>query len=379
MMRDHEKTLKNISALPARDLWLLGDWENLAAISIGDIGQCRDAADRSAVALYAAIGRLQVGETGGVSELLQTALSGLSRVEVIQTLVASVFITLGRVAKYSGHTKRAKEYLSYASENMPVKEEVSWLRYLNESDRAERALAGCAESFRVAYVNKKVCFIHIPKTGGKSIHKSLLGDSVSWDALAYHKPIFSHRNRNNKYVFSSVRNPFSFYVSLYFFFLDYSHEIKNQMRFISSEFCFSDFLRIITDWRLLKDWGGKRGIKFSERDLYFIQSENDGMGLYTSNYVYMCYDNPSMARLPHADIFRLHDKHSALDAVIRLENLSEDFHGLMERWKIPVLPIGHINTSGHEEWSGYYKDDDMQLVIKKDWLLFKLYYPEYIH
>jgi len=64
--------------------------------------------------------------------------------------------------------------------------------------------------------------------------------------------------------------------------------------------------------------------------------------------------------------------------VIKLENLPEQFESLMKEWKIPTLKLEKLNSSSHQHWQEYYNKKTKELVLDKDWLIFKLYYPEFL-
>ena len=49
----------------------------------------------------------------------------------------------------------------------------------------------------------------------------------------------------------------------------------------------------------------------------------------------------------------------------------------MKSWKLPELKLEKLNESPHKTWQYYYENDSLKnIVIEKDWLFFKLYYPE---
>lgn len=222
------------------------------------------------------------------------------------------------------------------------------------------------------YIEKKVCFVHIPKTGGKSINRALYGLSQ-----AYHMHIRRHKFLTNPHKFSVIRNPLSFYVSLYHFFSQNRSEIKNPLRFISY-LSFPDFIYTITDYEKLKQWINENYIRPWHYDLAYIESRNKQIGLLSNYYLYLCCDDISILRFDAKSILEKHDKYFALDRVIKLENLPEQFESLMKEWKIPTLKLEKLNSSSHQHWQEYYNKKTKELVLDKDWLIFKLYYPEFL-
>ncbi|MBK1649867.1 hypothetical protein CKO36_15000 [Rhabdochromatium marinum] len=156
------------------------------------------------------------------------------------------------------------------------------------------------------------------------------------------------------------------------------NNIKNPLRYIASDVEFNVFLEIITDCGLFKQYLDAKKIKLWGRDRKFALAQNPEIGLLTFYFLYMCFNNNQMAILSPCKVFQLYPSQFSLDAVLRFESLERDFPALMSEWNIPVLPLEQLNASKHDEWSRYYTKETKNIVLKKDWLIFKLFYPEFL-
>lgn len=252
-----------------------------------------------------------------------------------------------------------------------------WLKLYKQRINFPASIAKTIENYRTNYIQQRICFIHIPKTGGKSIHRSLYGTNVHWDSLAYHNSIRDHKFSNNPHKFSIIRNPFSFYVSLYHFFREYGNQITNPLKAIST-LSFLDFICTITDCEKFKKWAQENEVSLVHFDLAYVESRNKQISIFTFYYLYMCFNELNISRLDVESILEKHDEYLALDRVIKLEKLPEEFESLMKEWNIPTLKTEKLNSSHHKHWQEYYNQKTKQLVLDKDWLIFKLYYPYFL-
>lgn len=89
----------------ARTQWQIGDWESLAKLEYDNL---QHHPDRAKLALLAAAGNLQIGNTSNAKHYLRSAQTwGCSKKLISQILVAAVHNTLGRAAMAIGHDQRA--------------------------------------------------------------------------------------------------------------------------------------------------------------------------------------------------------------------------------------------------------------------------------
>ena len=362
----------------AVNLWRCADWETIVE-TINPIED--DESRRSILIIILAAAHIQVGDL----EQYKILIDKVKNLNCDREILARVFIScaltsLGRSAYVSDNEKLASYYFHKAAEAALPENEIalfSMLRVENEQHRIAKDLALKSSSALLKLMKKEVCFIHIPKTAGKSINKALYGEERTWDELADHSSIREHRYQNNRYRFCSIRNPFSYYVSIYNFFLKYKDDIKNPLRFISSDLSFPEYLYVITDRQELEKYVKRKNINLFGLEKRYLLHGNDEAGILTNFYLDLCFDDPKITKFDLKYIFKNHDKLFSLDAVIRQENLEDDFTNLMKSWKLPELKLEKLNESPHKTWQYYYENDSLKnIVIEKDWLFFKLYYPE---
>ncbi len=92
----------------ARTQWQFGDWESLAKLSRDTL---QHHPDRAKLALLAAAGHLQTGNSGAAKQFIRLAQDwGCSKKLVSQILVAGVHNSLGRAAVVSGQEPRALKH-----------------------------------------------------------------------------------------------------------------------------------------------------------------------------------------------------------------------------------------------------------------------------
>ena len=73
--------------------------------------------------------------------------------------------------------------------------------------------------------NRKILFIHVPKTGGYTISQCLSAAGLRMEFEgSKHSPLSSYKNVDDYYKFAFVRNPFDMLVSRYF------HNLVNRER-----------------------------------------------------------------------------------------------------------------------------------------------------
>jgi hypothetical protein len=89
--------------------------------------------------------------------------------------------------------------------------------------------------------NLNLIFIHIPKTGGTSIRRSLLGERriTHRTALAYKR--YDEDYFNGAYKFSVIRNPLDRIVSTYFYNIRRGKQGRDCVEIVSHSSCFEDF------------------------------------------------------------------------------------------------------------------------------------------
>jgi hypothetical protein len=190
--------------------------------------------------------------------------------------------------------------------------------------------------------NQKINFIHIPKTGGLSVFRSLKKAGVFHNKQHTLHRLASERlnddDINNAINFSIVRNPYSRMRSLY----DYYYHSRNE--FIFGDVSFKKFV-----------------MTFEEK--------------YYKQYYpfYTCYDYLTDK-----------DGNIMVDDIIKFETLSKDYNSFCKKYNIQS-DLLHINKNIYKPNKVDYKkmyDEEMKEVVekifKKDFELFDYSYEKYI-
>lgn len=163
----------------------------------------------------------------------------------------------------------------------------------------------------------KCIFIHVPKTGGKSICAALgVRNRMHRKASTYTGKQSRHYQK-----FAFVRNPWDRFVSAYNY--------------------------------LLK--GGEPNIKDHRDSVEFIR----GMGF--DNFVENC--QPAVQRQTHfkPQYTWLDTSHISLG---RFENLNNDFDNICEKLRIPGKDLPHINKTPHRHYTEYYNDKTRRIIAE---------------
>ena len=173
----------------------------------------------------------------------------------------------------------------------------------------------------------KFIFVHIDKTAGSSIEKTLDPSLKEYKSgyTNFKGKHYSAKTLSEKFPsefkeyfkFSFVRNPFEREVSLYFFY------VKTRFKKISLNF--SEFL--------LK--------RYSSRQSWD-----------TAFYTYL-------------DALSLGNNEYNVDFIGRFENLQQDFNTVCDKIGIPRQQLPHKNKSKHKHYTEYYDDETKQIVAEK--------------
>ena len=203
-------------------------------------------------------------------------------------------------------------------------------------------------------------FVHVPKTAGVTILKSLeqsvieskeinnnfkvighrwkiIGGNGSYHHRASYRGgfiMYSHKVED-EFLFSFVRNPWDRFVSTYHYLL--------QTEKIESFESFENFVRyfVMRDSQLLSP---ERPI-----DCYGIRNTN--------------------ADLPNDVLFNFHPQtywvDTEVDFIGHFENLQNDFNSLCDKLELPHQTLGHENKSNHKPYWEYYNDETEAIIGEK--------------
>ena len=180
--------------------------------------------------------------------------------------------------------------------------------------------------------NRRLVFVHVPKTGGQSIIRALGG---SHDKLgASHEPLFAlcPAIRKHFLTFGVVRNPFERLVSLYHFMCQKTMRPTDNF-----------------DQREVNEMGFKSWLMNGE--FYMMDDRpfmNGGDQLLAP-----------MQRRPQSWWLDGCDEYIVCD-----DDLEAGLNMLMRASGLVEISLPRINTSTHNDWREYYDDESREFVIK---------------
>ena len=221
-------------------------------------------------------------------------------------------------------------------------------------------------------VTDKLIFIHMFRTGGTSINTSLNGKR-----LGYHRPrSLIPKEYEQLPVVGNVRNPFDWYVSLYYHCLNFRYPMKTPtfLNFILDfkQYSFKESIKRLIDpsWMSSKD---------KEKSLsYFPDSYNWNITL-TDNLrktEFQSYLNSKVGFFSWLFNYMYESKGSTNGATYcRLEHLEKDWSSFLgKEISYPKLNtmsgvnsvFGNVREPKQKNYMSYYDDDLIKLIIDKD-------------
>ena len=198
----------------------------------------------------------------------------------------------------------------------------------------------------------KAIFIHIPKTGGLSASKAILGRNVP---SGVHTTVRGYQAKHpqsfEKYFkFTFVRSPWGLALSQYNYLWhsDYAWPKKWRAKEWKSKSKRSSLHSFLASKEHLR-WSFEEWIK---SDLFLISSP-------ASHWCKKCHQN---------QIDWLLDKSGKvnIDFVGKFENFQEDFDYVCDKIGMPQQQLPHINAGPKcKHYSEYYNDETKEVVAKK--------------
>lgn len=187
--------------------------------------------------------------------------------------------------------------------------------------------------------DKKVIFIHIPKTGGQSLAAMLLPNNIKISDVNY-EYMTGHDIKNNKSLVHATYEEF----------LSINNKINEDFKE------YFKFAVVRNPWdRVVSQWAKnarKRGCGFSEFITLIERNDLDKL----QNFFINKYVASVMCR-SQADYILLNGE-IQLDKIYRFENYQKEIEHLKNKIKIEA-PIVHKNHSNHKHYSEYY---NMRLI-----------------
>jgi len=205
-----------------------------------------------------------------------------------------------------------------------LKERLKWLGVLKRRLIVLNWKTGRAIHIFVYHHFNNYIFIHINKTGGSSIEKALNIPTEHKTALEKIEEI-GIKSWNKKLTFTVIRNPWDKVVSQYHYRVS-----TNQTNLRDNPVEFKEWVNLV----------------YGEQDSYY-------------------YDTPKMF-LPQLDWITDHNGKILIDAIIRFENLQNDFNDILAKLgRTKTLP--HIKKSKRGNYREYYDEETIEIV--RNWFM----------
>ena len=195
------------------------------------------------------------------------------------------------------------------------------------------------EDLRMVSRKHNFIFIHIPKTGGSSIHSMFnysvpkpYVDSSGRERDHFTALDYKHRipDYHNYFKFTFVRNPWDKLVSEYLFFKLGTELWKPPHRIIDlKKLSFKEFIASV------------QNINFDIQTHYS-----------KSHYI------------PQSDYILDENLDICVDFIGRFESFSRDLQTVYNRINIPLPDIPHVNKTKHGHYTEYYDEETKQIVAE---------------
>jgi hypothetical protein len=210
-----------------------------------------------------------------------------------------------------------------------------------------------------------------------------------------HQPAAKKQKRPGEVWVISVRDPFSYYVSLW------SYGAQNRRGLCEAfEPSAYEYLYDTSNPLAFSDWlghlaAGKGIAKRANGELanYHARSISRAaeldLGLYTVRLLTLATASPAMPNpqsmldvVSSSDLAGWYGQHSRVDEAIRLESVTSDLRRLLARPELSVRDgaferlesARRTNRSVHHDPLSYYDEHSRQLVRERDHLIFELFY-----
>lgn len=230
-------------------------------------------------------------------------------------------------------------------------------------------------------------FIHNPRTGGAYV-KTLFKDYIPLSCFSplkdYHLPISKvPMESRDKLTFGLVRNPWSWYVSLYYF-----QQPNGKWLSLTKAKSFPDFIRTFLSDEFIQENQDKKFYPVGNPYLpptipKFRYMKDLRVGFFSYRYIYMFF-NDYQQIFASRDFESFRENHSELrsvDRVLRLEDVPQNIIKLLADNQAPV-PAKLVpkwkkapkkNHTNHRQYQQLYTDPLIELVAKKDSIIIEKY------
>ena len=199
-------------------------------------------------------------------------------------------------------------------------------------------------------LEKKILFIHIPKTGGTSITKALSGDRSH--ATLRHHLLFKKRYIPNLFQ-NKKQNILSCSKIIY-----QQKLSKKKVPLIDKNY--KKFTIIRNPWARAVSW---------YKDVMRFEPHRKGLGIPNNisfkNFL-LTYGNKFGALRPQTYWLIDWEGNINIDLICKLENLNQDWSKICNFLSIKNLELPHINQAPNKyEWKNYYDNEAKKYIEKK--------------
>ena len=225
------------------------------------------------------------------------------------------------------------------------------------------------------FVTDRFVYVHMQKTGGTRI-REILAELTDGRAVGRQHGFLDAKP--NKLVFGSIRNPLSWYVSLWAF------GCEGRGGLLSRLSAYWQYLYAnVDDVALFREW--LRRIYTEEataemRNGYGRFSLRGEVGFMTYRYAYLYLPGVDLETAPYfRDYFELEEydrKHNMVDAWIKVEDLAYSLYAALKlagyevsRERVEALCGVRANRSQHRPYMDYYDDESVALVLQREKLI----------
>lgn len=202
----------------------------------------------------------------------------------------------------------------------------------------------------------KCIFVHIPKTGGKSISQTLFGNYAGGHTqIGGYLKIFGAATFKKYYKFAFVRNPWGRLYSAYNYYFKGAENYSNDKSWEVEYLYFKEHLSHLKNFeQFVMEWLDEE--KILNSNIHFIPQH-------------------IMITLPED-----RDK-IVVDFLGRFENIDEDFKKVCTKLNMPLLELKHINISNTDNipFTQFYTVEMIKKVAKlyaKDIAMFQYTFPD---
>jgi hypothetical protein len=210
-------------------------------------------------------------------------------------------------------------------------------------------------------IEGKSIYIHMPKTGGKFVH-NLFRDYYSDKCeiiLSKHSTVREVIDREESKV-TNIRNPFSWYVSLYFWrkknlkpeqlrqrtHLSYYCDPSQDFKIWLSKMFDDDFLNENKDAEIVMANG-----EYTYGKAFLRMLENNS-GYMTEMWKHFCFD----------------EEEDSIDIYLHQEKLNEE---LIDMFEIDPNLLPRVHVTDHKPYKEYYDNELKEMVLERDREIFE--------